>query len=306
MINVLDFDSICNTAASLQTIYMIKNTFYLIRIVVPIVLIIMAMLDVIKMITASNPDQIMQGGRIVRRMFAAVAVFFVLLIVDTTLNVLGKANFSSSQCWNDATKQMVDAKYKAEELERKALDDYRKQSLESQKDKKSEREIEYNNIGENTKVDENTEGLSDRAKLIEFAKKHVGNKYRYGGTNINVPDKSNIDDGIDCSAFVQQSYAHIGVSIPRTTYDQCAMGEVVNDIENAKLGDIFCYGSSGNYTHVTMYAGILSNGEGESSGVSDGTKAVVQASHTAPFPDGGVKFSNYKYRTPGKIVRILK
>lgn len=299
MINILDFDSICNTAASLQTIYMIKNAFYLIRVVVPIVLIIMAMLDVIKMITASNPDQIMQGGRIVRRMFAAVAVFFVLLIVDTTLNVLGKANFSSSQCWNDATKQMVDAKYKAEELERKALDDYRKQSLESQKDKKSEREIEYNNIGENTKVDENTEGLSDRAKLIEFAKKYVGNRYVFGGNDLN--------NGIDCSGFVQQAYAHIGISLPRTTYDQCEKGTKIDGVENAKLGDIFCYyDNSGAFGHVTLYAGVLSNGEGESSGVSDGTKAVVHASNSQPFPSGGIKFSNVNYRTPGRIVRIIK
>ena len=299
MINILDFDSICNTAASLQTIYMIKNTFYLIRVVVPIVLIIMAMLDVIKMITASNPDQIMQGGRIVRRMFAAVAVFFVLLIVDTTLNVLGKANFSSSQCWNDATKQMVDAKYKAEELERKALDDYRKQSLENQKDKKSEREIEYNNIGENTKVDENTEGLSDRAKLIEFAKKYVGNRYVFGGNDLN--------NGIDCSGFVQQAYAHIGISLPRTTYDQCEKGTKIDGVENAKLGDIFCYyDNSGAFGHVTLYAGVLSNGEGESSGVSDGTKAVVHASNSQPFPSGGIKFSNVNYRTPGRIVRIIK
>ena len=197
---------------------------------------------------------------------------------------------------------MVDAKFQAEELERAAIDASRKQLLDAQKDKKSERKIEYSDIDENVKVDENTSGLSEGAKLIAFAKKYVGHKYVWAGNDLNT--------GVDCSGFVQQVYAHFGYnSLPRTSYEQCNEGKVVNGIENAKLGDIFCfYDDDGRFGHVALYAGTLSNGEGESSGVADGAKAIVHAANSREFKyGGGIRFSNIKtyYKTPGKIVRII-
>lgn len=316
MINVLDFDSICETAASLQAIYVIKNMFYLIRIVAPIILIVMGMLDVLKMISASNPNQIAQGGRIIRRMFAAIAVFLVLLILDSVLNLLGKVKFSSSQCWNDATKQMVEAKYKQEELERKALDSAQSESLDSKKPQKSNGGIDYNENNDDddsdddsydndddnydSDDDDDSENGSEGDKIIAYAKKFVGNRYVYGGNDLN--------NGIDCSGFVMQVYAHFGHSLPRTSYEQCEQGKTVNGLENAKKGDILCfYDKNGRFGHVALYAGTLSNGEGKTSGVADGTKAMVHASNSRDFKDGGgIRFTSIQnYKTPGKIVRII-
>ena len=47
------------------------------------------------------------------------------------------------------------------------------------------------------------------------AKSFIGTPYRYGGNSI---------DGIDCSSLIQQSYAKIGIKLPRTAQEQAKVG----------------------------------------------------------------------------------
>lgn len=58
--------------------------------------------------------------------------------------------------------------------------------------------------------------------------------------------------GFDCSGLVQYVYAHFGVSLPRTTYEQVNVGSTVsrNDLQP---GDLLFFGSD--YHHVAIYAG---------------------------------------------------
>lgn len=72
--------------------------------------------------------------------------------------------------------------------------------------------------------------------------------YQYGGTSIL---------GWDCSGFTQWALNYLGVSIPRTTYEQAVAGTAIS-ISNKSLwkpGDILCYSSGGSVDHVALYLG---------------------------------------------------
>ena len=79
-------------------------------------------------------------------------------------------------------------------------------------------------------------------KVIEY----LNTPYRYGG---------NSKRGIDCSAFVQTvMYQALGVSIPRTSYDQSNVGEDVS-LEDLKFGDLVFFNTRGRgrVSHVGIY-----------------------------------------------------
>lgn len=115
------------------------------------------------------------------------------------------------------------------------------------------------------------------AAVVEFACRFIGNPYVYGGTDIN--------NGIDCSAFVQYVYRHFGINLPRTSAEQRYVGKKVS-YANAQPGDIICYDG-----HVAIYMG---NGK------------IVHASNPSPYPIGGIKVSYpANYRTILSVRRVL-
>jgi cell wall-associated NlpC family hydrolase len=59
-------------------------------------------------------------------------------------------------------------------------------------------------------------------------------------------------NGVDCSGLVQQIYKRLGISVPRTTYEQAKNGKVVS-VSNIRPGDLVFYG--GDYHHVGIYVG---------------------------------------------------
>ncbi|MGF6375238.1 cell wall-associated NlpC family hydrolase [Clostridiales Family XIII bacterium PM5-7] len=77
------------------------------------------------------------------------------------------------------------------------------------------------------------------SEIVEYAKKFVGNPYRYGGTSLT--------NGADCSGFVYSVYKHFGINLPRV--GQSSMGKAVS-YKNVKKGDILVYSG-----HVAIYAG---------------------------------------------------
>ena len=81
--------------------------------------------------------------------------------------------------------------------------------------------------------------FADGADVVEYAKKFVGNPYRYGGTSLT--------NGADCSGFVYSVYKHFGVNLPRV--GQSAVGKSIA-YKNVKKGDILIYSG-----HVAIYAG---------------------------------------------------
>ncbi len=113
--------------------------------------------------------------------------------------------------------------------------------------------------------------------LVQYALQFVGNRYVWGGTSLT--------NGVDCSGFTMQVYAHYGISLPHHAASQPGYGRRVSASE-AQPGDLFFYSSGGGINHVAIYIG---NGQ------------VVHASN----PRTGIKISNAYYRTPVCVVRYL-
>ncbi len=85
-------------------------------------------------------------------------------------------------------------------------------------------------------------GSSMGAQVVAYAKNFIGVPYVWGGST---------PSGFDCSGFVQYVYRHFGVSLPRTTYSQVAMGRSVARADLAP-GDLVFFRSAG---HVGIYVG---------------------------------------------------
>lgn len=118
---------------------------------------------------------------------------------------------------------------------------------------------------------------STGSSLVQYALQFVGNRYVWGGTSLT--------NGVDCSGFTMQVYAHYGISLPHHAASQPGYGTRVNSSE-AKPGDLFFYSNGDGINHVAIYIG---NGQ------------VVHASN----PRTGIKISNAFYRTPVCVVRYL-
>ena len=82
--------------------------------------------------------------------------------------------------------------------------------------------------------------------IIAYASNFLGTPYLWGGTSPST--------GFDCSGFTQYVYAHFGIKIGRTTYDQINDGYEVSKGE-LQPGDLIFYGEGGNPTHMGMYVG---------------------------------------------------
>lgn len=122
------------------------------------------------------------------------------------------------------------------------------------------------------------EGVSNvRVDLCQYAKQYIGNPYVWGGTSLT--------KGADCSGFVQSVFKKFGISLPRNSRSQAGVGTKIS-ISEAQPGDLIFYAKGGRINHVAIYIG---GGQ------------VVHASS----PKTGIKISNYNYRTPAKIVRVL-
>ncbi len=89
--------------------------------------------------------------------------------------------------------------------------------------------------------------LSKGEEVVEFAKKYLGYKYRYGGSSPST--------GFDCSGFTSYVYKQLGYSINRTAAGQTKNGISVEWDELA-AGDLLIFSnSSQTYGHVGIYMG---------------------------------------------------
>ena len=123
------------------------------------------------------------------------------------------------------------------------------------------------------------QGVSDvRVDLCQYAKQFLGNPYVWGGTSLT--------KGADCSGFVLSVFKKYGISLPHSSRAQANCGTKIS-VSELQPGDLVFYAKGGTINHVAIYIG---GGQ------------VIHASS----PKTGIKISNYNYRTPAKMVRILQ
>ena len=88
-----------------------------------------------------------------------------------------------------------------------------------------------------------TRGAALGIRAVVFARHLVGVPYRWGGTSPRT--------GFDCSGFVRFVYRHLGVDLPRTTYEQFGRGRRVSR-RGLEPGDLVFFDGVG---HVGLYVG---------------------------------------------------
>jgi hypothetical protein len=106
-------------------------------------------------------------------------------------------------------------------------------------------------IGDDVFVYEGGEACSCSQKVPErlsfFALKYIRTPYLWGGRS---------PFGIDCSGFVQNVFRMCGYSLPRDSAQQAERGQVINLIEEAKMGDLLFFDNAeGRITHVGLFVG---------------------------------------------------
>ena len=79
------------------------------------------------------------------------------------------------------------------------------------------------------------------ADIVAFAQQFVGNPYVWGGNSLT--------NGVDCSGFVHQVYAHFGINTPRYSQAFKSVGQPVS-YQNIQAGDVVVYPG-----HVAIYIG---------------------------------------------------
>ena len=128
------------------------------------------------------------------------------------------------------------------------------------------------NVQQTETTEVSAQPASNGQVIVDYACQFIGNPYVWGGTSLT--------DGADCSGFVQSVFAHFGISLPRTTYDQINAGVEVS-YDQAMPGDLICYDG-----HIGVYIG---NGQ------------IVNAQN----PEQGIGISPATYTTILSVRRIV-
>ena len=81
--------------------YVVSMAITIIKIVVPILLIIFGMMDLAKAVMAQKEDEIKKGQQtFIKRIIAAVIVFFVITIVQMIVSFISNDNDDITSCFN--------------------------------------------------------------------------------------------------------------------------------------------------------------------------------------------------------------
>ncbi|BDH61497.1 hypothetical protein MTP04_16270 [Lysinibacillus sp. PLM2] len=99
------------------------------------------------------------------------------------------------------------------------------------------------------------------SELTNTAKDYIGAPYKFGGSNINT--------GVDCSAYTQFVFSKLGITLERTSKAQYQQGSTVSK-NNLEAGDLVFFNTSGSgISHVGIYIG---NGDFISATPSSGVR----------------------------------
>lgn len=145
---------VCSDLDFLRVIYFVKGSLIIVRALVPIILIIMATIDIYKVVIKTSEKS---TKTILNRFIAAFFVFFVPTFLNVVLNSLGQSNIGESVCWINANESNIKLLKKQREIELEALkvaEKKRNEELKAQREaykrayeeyKKRAEEVERNN-----------------------------------------------------------------------------------------------------------------------------------------------------------------
>ncbi|MBB0228122.1 C40 family peptidase [Streptomyces calidiresistens] len=112
------------------------------------------------------------------------------------------------------------------------------------------------------------------AAVVAFARAQVGKAYSMGATGPNA---------WDCSGLTGAAYAAAGISLPRTSQAQSAMGTHI-PVSQARPGDLLYWGGAGSAYHVAIYVG-----DGRFVGAQNPSTGVVEQDLSWSQPSGAIR-----------------
>lgn len=275
--------TVCSNADLLSVMVIVRKILDLLQIIAPIGLIVFASIDIIKAVISNKQDEIYKKLHMIpKRLFAAIIVFFVPVIIDLVMNVADNT-FEYASCFENATDEFVQDAYTSNAYEAVSLAetsqkrlDYEKASLLTNKIKdeqikatlkerlkivfeaikeknaktqygSTERTIPPKNSGDYDNEGPTTSGsvtFVESNAITTTALKHLGTVYVWGGESWS--------GGVDCSGFVYRVLTDIGYSMTRSTASSYrSLGCSISSIEAARPGDLLIYGTR----HVAIYLG---------------------------------------------------
>ncbi len=274
--------TVCSNADLLSVMVIVKKIMDLLQIIAPVGLIIFASIDIIKAVISSKQDEIYKKLHMIpKRVFAAIIIFFVPVIIDLVMN-LADNTFEYAACFENATEEYVQEAYTSNAYEAVSLAetsqsrlDYEEASLltnkikdeqikatlkerlavvfEAIKEKNAKTQLgstERISVTNSDNYDSTGEVTSGSVTFVKSnaitttALNHLGTVYVYGGESWS--------SGVDCSGFVYRVFTDAGYSMSRSTASSYrSLGCSVSSIESAKPGDLLIYGTR----HVAIYLG---------------------------------------------------
>ena len=108
-------------------------------------------------------------------------------------------------------------------------------------------------------------------KLIDYAMKFEGVRYKYGGT-----DKK----GMDCSGLVTTVFSSEDISLPRSSSDIALVGDWV-DIKEVQKGDLLFFATNGKSRKISHVALVTKVNQGQIEFIHSSTSAGVIVSSLA-------------------------
>ncbi|MFX4294542.1 C40 family peptidase [Streptomyces bohaiensis] len=110
--------------------------------------------------------------------------------------------------------------------------------------------------------------------IVGFARSQVGSAYQLGATG---------PGAWDCSGLTGAAYASAGITLPRTSQEQSAMGTAIA-VSDAQPGDLLYWGGRGSAYHVAIYVG-----NGRFVGAQNPSTGVVEQDLSYSPPTGAVR-----------------
>ena len=127
----------------------------------------------------------------------------------------------------------------------------RKKLKKEKKAEKTEAKITLTENTENDFVSEYTPENYLALQIINNAMEFDGVKYRGGGTS---------KDGMDCSGLVFTTFKTFDISLPRSSYEQAKVGQVVN-LKDIKKGDLLFFNNNRRKNTIN-HVGLVIEAEG--------------------------------------------
>ena len=233
----------CSDPALAMVIETTRRVFEIIQIVVPIMLIVWASLEVMKMIV--NPEEAKLKKSLVNKFIAAAIIFFIPTVLNLVLGMMPQT-FQVSSCWKAAST-------KAETLKSRTATYI---PIEEGKKHKMPNPDDYEKGKPKTPAITGGSGLGRRADgtvhgsdVAAYALQFVGEAYDYNRWNGELPYVPTT-----CIGFIEGVYKHFGIKVDWTedTDKYMKNPKKYTVVTNQQLhpGDIVVYSS-----HYAMITG---------------------------------------------------